>query len=387
MGDLWTRGLLPAVAACTLFLGVLTGPVYAAESRIILYINENSIWPATPPLLANGTVYLPLRETAGLLGYRVEWEAATGTVLVMRGDWRLRLRPGSAAVEAGGQPAAMTVPAMVVNGVVVAPLEFFGLGLGATVGVTRDESWIVVQISPAPPDWTPAWYGDLVTGGQGPAGAGIGLGPAGTPGGQRVVYLTFDDGPDPYVTPLVLDTLKAAGIRATFFVVGASARRYPDLVRRIAREGHVLGSHSWDHNYAAVYGSPQALLGSLNRTRQVIRDLTGVDTVLWRAPGGTPGHMTPAMWEAVGGAGYVEFDWTASVADATWPRLSSAEILGNVHAYCDPLLGRPIILLMHDGYRHEQTAAALGNIIAYFRAQGYTFGVLTADHPAGRRGP
>jgi peptidoglycan/xylan/chitin deacetylase (PgdA/CDA1 family) len=63
----------------------------------------------------------------------------------------------------------------------------------------------------------------------------------------RIIALTFDDGPDPVVTPQVLDVLKRYGVRATFFVVGVKAVRQAKLVRREAREGHVVGNHSWDH--------------------------------------------------------------------------------------------------------------------------------------------
>ena len=63
----------------------------------------------------------------------------------------------------------------------------------------------------------------------------------------RVVALTFDDGPDPEITPRVLDLLRERGVRATFFLVGAKAERHPELVRRIAAEGHDTGIHTWEH--------------------------------------------------------------------------------------------------------------------------------------------
>ena len=64
---------------------------------------------------------------------------------------------------------------------------------------------------------------------------------------QGLVWLTFDDGPDPEHTPPLLDTLKACNVQATFFMIGMKAERHPDLVRRIAAEGHCIGNHSYHH--------------------------------------------------------------------------------------------------------------------------------------------
>ena len=67
------------------------------------------------------------------------------------------------------------------------------------------------------------------------------------PSDRKVVALTFDDGPNPDATPLILDTLAEKGVRATFFVLGSHAERWPELVRRISHEGHQLGNHGYFH--------------------------------------------------------------------------------------------------------------------------------------------
>ena len=61
------------------------------------------------------------------------------------------------------------------------------------------------------------------------------------------IAMTFDDGPHPVLTPRLLDMLKARGIKATFFLIGQNAAEYPDIVRRIAAEGHEIGNHTWNH--------------------------------------------------------------------------------------------------------------------------------------------
>ena len=67
------------------------------------------------------------------------------------------------------------------------------------------------------------------------------------PSDRKVVALTFDDGPNPDATPLILDTLREKGVRATFFVLGSHVQRWPELVQRIAHEGHQLGNHGYFH--------------------------------------------------------------------------------------------------------------------------------------------
>ena len=103
--------------------------------------------------------------------------------------------------------------------------------------------------------------------------------------GSVEVALTIDDGPHPGHTPRVLDLLAAANMKATFFVVGDSCRRYPDVIRRIAAEGHELGNHTWSHSEPAKT-STATFLKETQQTRRLLQDLTGQDCRLTRPPKG-----------------------------------------------------------------------------------------------------
>ena len=94
----------------------------------------------------------------------------------------------------------------------------------------------------------------------------------------RVVALTFDDGPDPEMTPRVLDLLRERGVRATFFLVGAKAERHPELVRRIAAEGHDTGIHTWEHAAGFPMRSSWAMTADILRCRESLRQIAGVET-------------------------------------------------------------------------------------------------------------
>ena len=102
-------------------------------------------------------------------------------------------------------------------------------------------------------------------------------------GGEHQVAITFDDGPDPKWTPQVLDILKAANVKAAFFLVGANAENYPGLVRRIVEEGHEIGNHTYYHPNLALCW-PEHVRLELNATQLLLETITGRSTTLFRPP-------------------------------------------------------------------------------------------------------
>ncbi|OGK95971.1 MAG: hypothetical protein A3E31_18395 [Candidatus Rokubacteria bacterium RIFCSPHIGHO2_12_FULL_73_22] len=102
---------------------------------------------------------------------------------------------------------------------------------------------------------------------------------------QRRVALTFDDGPDPTWTPRVLDLLRARGVRGSFFVVGARAARAPEVVRRMAGEGHEVASHGWSHRSLWLCG-PRRTAEEVGRSHELLTALTGCAPRHFRPPWG-----------------------------------------------------------------------------------------------------
>jgi peptidoglycan-N-acetylglucosamine deacetylase len=97
------------------------------------------------------------------------------------------------------------------------------------------------------------------------------------------IAMTFDDGPHPILTPRLLDILKARGIKATFFLIGQNAAAHPDIVRRIAAEGHEIGNHSWSHRQLTKL-NPAALRQELERTSSTIAELIGKPVLVMDHP-------------------------------------------------------------------------------------------------------
>lgn len=180
---------------------------------------------------------------------------------------------------------------------------------------------------------------------------------------KKVIALTFDDGPWPGYTAQVLEILRENNIKATFFVVGKYLKNNPELGKRIVVEGHVIGNHSWHHWYH--YFNQKAAAFEIDNTSDLIYQVTGVKTTLFRPPGGML-HNGLAAYAR--GKNYAVVMWSADSADYSRP---SASVLTNRVLQQSKPGG---IVLMHDGGgNRSHTVAALPLIISKLRNQGYSF--------------
>ena len=198
---------------------------------------------------------------------------------------------------------------------------------------------------------------------------------------EDMIYLTFDDGPSS-VTDSILDTLKAKGVKATFFVIGKTDEADFQRMRRIVSEGHTLAMHSYSHNYAAIYASVEDYLADMYEIFCQIRDVTGVTPTLFRFPGGSINSYNVATSEALITEmlrrGFIPFDWNISSQDAASSQGASAsEICGNVVDRAANVYRG--VVLMHDTAAKRTTAEALPQMIDKLRAMGFSFSALTPE--------
>ena len=193
----------------------------------------------------------------------------------------------------------------------------------------------------------------------------------------RRVFLTFDDGPSQTVTPVILDTLKAENIKATFFVLGSRVELNPSIVKREYEDGHYIASHGYSHVYSQIYSSSQAVIDEYNKTLTSIRNAIGepeYNPHLFRYPGGYYGgryykiKQEAAVLLEQNNIAYI--DWNALTADAagnTTQEQFIAELEKTVPKH------NTIVALMHDAGGKKATAESLPQIIAYFRERGFEF--------------
>jgi peptidoglycan/xylan/chitin deacetylase (PgdA/CDA1 family) len=189
--------------------------------------------------------------------------------------------------------------------------------------------------------------------------------------GSRKVALTFDDVPDPRFTPKILDVLRDKKVSATFFAVGTRVLKNPGIVRRIHREGHNLGNHSYNH--ADFSKLPLVKVKEqINRTEGIIEGIAGFKPRLIRPP---YGEILPKQLEWAKINGYMIVNWDVDSSD--WRQLNANQVFRNVTRSVRP----GSVVLMHAGGGEGQdltgTVKALPRIIDWLRAHDYELVTLT----------
>ena len=160
------------------------------------------------------------------------------------------------------------------------------------------------------------------------------------------IALTFDDGPHPDGTPAVLDRLAEMNAKATFFVIGQYVKRWPDLVRRMADEGHQVENHSYDHSHVGMFRGESYWRDQLNRTNDEIEKITSIRPQCFRPPMGFKHHP---MYRAVRAEGLTMVTWTHRGRDGV--ATTADRILHRLLRHA----GSGDILVLHDGIDPNRT--------------------------------
>lgn len=188
------------------------------------------------------------------------------------------------------------------------------------------------------------------------------------PANENKVALTFDDGPDPRFTPQILDILKEYNVKATFFLMGARAEKYPDLVKRIQDEGHIIGNHTFFHPNLVKQADVQTLEREVTNTENKLAQLVGYRTKLFRAP---YGFLYNELVEKLRDMNYSVVAWSVDSLD--WRESPPEQIAYNVLSNIQP----GAIILMHDGAAWDEdrtnTIKSLRQIIPNLKEQGFQF--------------
>ena len=180
------------------------------------------------------------------------------------------------------------------------------------------------------------------------------------------IAMTFDDGPSPQLTPRLLDILKERNIKATFFVVGQNAAEYPDILRRMASEGHEIANHSWSHPALTKLGA-ESFRKQIENTNDAISRITGKRPVLMRPPyGATSSILNKRLSEEYG---LKVILWSVDPLD--WRYRNSNRVFNHIVQNTQP----GSIILTHD--IHATTVAAMPETLDALLSKGYKFATVS----------
>lgn len=175
---------------------------------------------------------------------------------------------------------------------------------------------------------------------------------------KKRIALTFDDGPNPQYTVELLDGLKKRGVHATFFVMGKQAEQYPEIIKRMEEEGHLIGNHTYSH-LQLKKSNREEFKKELTKTSEIIQEITGEELQYVRPPYGTWDktfetelNMFPVLW---------------TIDPLDWCKNDASCIVRNVLSKA----GENDIILMHDQYPSSISAAL--EIVDTLERQGYEF--------------
>lgn len=194
--------------------------------------------------------------------------------------------------------------------------------------------------------------------------------------GDKVVYLTFDDGPSQR-TLEILDTLDKYNIKATFFVINQENESNLDIYKEIVNRGHTIGIHSYSHVYKKIYNSVEDYLDDFYKMFNLIYEMTGVKPELFRFPGGSINAYNVENYQEIIAEmtrrGFTYHDWNVSSGDAkngaTKDSVFNSIVKGTTNY-------NKAVVLMHDSLNKKYTSESLSDVIETLQTKGYRFDKL-----------
>ena len=194
---------------------------------------------------------------------------------------------------------------------------------------------------------------------------------------EKIVYLTFDDGPTISATPKILDILKEENIKATFFVIGKYVEKHPEIVKRAYEEGHYIANHGYDHNNAILYKSKDSFLNEVKKTDIAIGKAIGISNYcahIFRFPNGFMSANNKGKKKEVlkllNEINYTYIDWNCLNKDSE-KKYSNYQLLANLKKTAKNK--GTLVVLMHDTTDVNNSSLILKDSISYLKSEGYEF--------------
>ncbi|ASW43165.1 polysaccharide deacetylase family protein [Clostridium isatidis] len=197
---------------------------------------------------------------------------------------------------------------------------------------------------------------------------------------DKVIYLTFDDGPGGKVTEEILDILKKEDVKATFFIISSQVKGQEDIILRIKNEGHSIGLHSHTHDRKNLYSSNEAFLEEMLKCQEILYEVTGEKYYIIRFPFGCNNKsykLDQSLVDLLHRNNFKIYDWTGDCGDGANCKLPIDIIIRNSTKLANS--DGNIVMLMHCSAINKNTVSALPSIIKYYKDNGYSFKVINEN--------
>lgn len=198
---------------------------------------------------------------------------------------------------------------------------------------------------------------------------------------EKVVYLTFDDGPGGKITNQILDILKNENVPATFFVIGCQIKGQEDIILRMKNEGHSIGLHSFSHNRNKLYCEDDGFLQEMLKSQETLFEVTGEKYNILRFPFGCNNNsynLTDKLVETLHENNFKIYDWTVDSGDGANANSAPESIIKKA---CKTKDNDKVIVLMHCSYINKNSSLALPSILKYYKNSGYIFKSIDENTP------
>lgn len=325
-----------------------------------IYVNSTKLDSNAVIQVFDGFSYIPLNQSKAALSMTVKEEAPLGVATISGNGKTIKLLNNNTAELSDGSKITLTVPVVRKDNNLYMPVLALTDLFSYQVEILDDVKCVRIKTAA---DVTPA--GKLV---DSELSKTLPSNKAISSIYPKVAYLTFDDGLDSKITPMILDILKENDVKATFFIVGNTVERNKTLLKRMIAEGHIIGNHSYTHKKENLYNDPKDLKAEIEKTNAALYNAAGISTTLFRPPYGGP-YIKKAEFQAVL-TPYKTILWNVDSRDSQSRTIKAKEILNNVINQVKNK--KSAVIIMHDSGTHIETAKALPDIIKHLKDNNFT---------------
>jgi len=330
-----------------------------------IYINTTKIDQNSYVSVFNGLSYVPLNKIKNNLNLIIKEEKLNNAITITSGAKSIKITNSNLIEVSGSVQKQLDTPLILKDNNIYFPVLGLIDILGYKIETMDDVRCIRIKTAS---DTT--LVGQLIDDEFNNALAASKIGNSNYP---KVAYLTFDDGLDSKVTPIILDILKQHDVKATFFILGKTIEKNTSLLKRMISEGHSIGNHTYTHKKENIYDSAAGLRAEIDKTNAAIFKAIGITTRLFRPPYGGP-YIRKDMFQEVLKP-YNTILWNVDSEDSKALNVSRDVILSNVKNQVKNK--RSVIIIMHDSSTHIETAKALPDIIKYLKDNSFVIEPIT----------